>query len=368
MFLMSLVEQTPAVAAPLPHLAIGSVQIGFPVVQAALSGYSDMAMRVIARKLGASYSLCEVVLDQTVLTAGKKLKKRFMQVDPGEHPVAGQLMGSDPTEFAAAAKELVAAGFDVVDINFGCPVKKVLGRCRGGFLLSTPETALEIVSRVREAVPPHIPVSVKMRRGLDDTQQSRDNFFTIFDGAFARGIAAATVHGRTVHQRYIGPSRWEFLREVKRHAGTRTVLGSGDLFTAQACFDMIRQTGVDGVTVARGCIGNPWIFRQCRALAAGLPLPPPPSVHEQRDIIREHYRLAEGIYGSNHFGRQMRKFGIKYSRLHPQALEVRNAFIAVSRTEQLDEVLAKYYAEDLPGRYPPDHPDESPEATSCEAD
>src|SRR5687767_14689542 len=88
--------------APLPHLKIGNVEIGFPVVQAALSGYSDMAMRVIARRLGASYSLCEVVLDQVILQAGKKLKRRFLQVDPGEHPVAGQLMGSDPTEFAAA--------------------------------------------------------------------------------------------------------------------------------------------------------------------------------------------------------------------------------------------------------------------------
>jgi nifR3 family TIM-barrel protein len=353
---------------PLPHLKIGNVDVGFPVVQAALSGYSDMAMRVIARKLGASYSLCEVVLDQTVLQAGKKLKKRFMQVDPGEHPVAGQLMGSDPTEFAAAAKELVAAGFDVVDINFGCPVKKVLGRCRGGFLLSTPETALEIVSRVREAVPPQIPVTVKMRRGLDDTQESRDRFFTIFDGAFARGVAAATVHGRTVMQRYVGPSRWEFLTDVKRHAGSRTVLGSGDLFTPHACLDMIRTTGVDGVTVARGCIGNPWIFQQCRALAEGKPLPPPPTVFEQREIIREHYRLAETIYGSNHFGRQMRKFGIKYSRLHPHSLDVRNAFIAVSRNDQLQQVLDRWYSEDLPGRYPPDHPEESPAETSCEVE
>jgi nifR3 family TIM-barrel protein len=356
------------VPAPLPTLCIGSVHVGFPIVQAALSGYSDMAMRVIARRLGASYSLCEVVLDQTILQAGKKLKRRFMQVDPDEHPVAGQLMGSDPKEFAAAAKELVTAGFDVVDINFGCPVKKVLGRCRGGFLLSTPETALEIVSRVREAVPPHIPVTVKMRRGLDDTQESRDRFFTIFDGAFARGIAAATVHGRTVVQRYIGPSRWEFLTEVKRHAGSRTVLGSGDLFTAQACLDMIRQTGIDGVTVARGCIGNPWIFAQCRALAAGQPLPAPPSVFAQREIIREHYRLAEQIYGGDHYGRQMRKFGIKYSRLHPQALEVRNAFIAVSRTPQLEDVLARYYSEDQPGRSPPDHPDEEPSETTCGVD
>ena len=113
----------------------------------------------------------------------------------------------------------------MIDINFGCPVKKVLGRCRGGYLLSQPATALEIVSRVREAVPPHIPVTVKMRRGLDDTPESRENFFTIFDGAFARGVAAITVHGRTVQQRYIGPSRWEFL--ARGEAARRRAHGAG---------------------------------------------------------------------------------------------------------------------------------------------
>ncbi len=266
-------------------------------MQAALSGYSDWAMRVIARRLGAPYTLCEVMLDQLVLQGGRK-NRRYLRISDEEHPVGGQLMGAEPEQFGPAAAQLVEAGFDVIDINFGCPVKKVLGRCRGGFLLSQPEMALEIVSRVREAVPPHIPVTVKMRRGLDDTPQSRDNFFTIFDGAFARGVAAITVHGRTVEQRYIGPSRWEFLAEVKRHAGSRVVLGSGDLFTPQDCLEMIRQTGVDGVTVARGAIGNPWIFPQARALAAGLPLPAPPSLFEQRDVIREHYRLAEELYGA----------------------------------------------------------------------
>src|SRR5579863_6799408 len=167
-------------------LRIGGLDIGFPVVQAALSGYSDMAMRLLARRLGASYSLCEVMLDRIVLQGGKKARRKWARLCEEEHPVGGQLMGSDPAEFGPAAAELAAAGFDVIDINFGCPVKKVLGRCRGGFLLSQPATALEIVSRVREAVPPEKPVTVKMRRGLDDTSQSRDSFFTIFDGAFAR--------------------------------------------------------------------------------------------------------------------------------------------------------------------------------------
>jgi len=337
----------------LPNLQIGSVSIGFPVVQAALSGYSDTAMRQIARRLGASYALCEVVLDRVILQAKRKNRLRFLRVADDDHPVGGQLMGSDPLEFGPAAAKLAAAGYDVIDINFGCPVKKVLGRCRGGFLLSQPETALDIVSRVRECVPPEKPVTVKMRRGLDDSQESRDKFFTIFDGAFARGVDAITVHGRTVQQRYVGPSRWEFLREVKQHAGSRVVLGSGDLFTAGDCLAMMHETGVDGVTAARGAIGNPWIFSQALALARGEPLPPPPSVFEQREVIREHYRLAETIYGPNTCGRQMRKFGIKYAQLHPNSLAVRDAFIRVSTTAEWPLVLEQFYAEDLPGCYPP---------------
>ena len=129
-------------------------------------------------------------------------------------------------------------------------MKKVLGRCRGGYLLGVPETALEIVSRVRDAVPARVPVTLKMRRGLDDSPQSLDNFWRIFDGAFARGVAAVTVHGRTVRQKYVGPSSWDFLADVKRRAGDRVVIGSGDLFSAEACVAMLERTGVDGVSVA----------------------------------------------------------------------------------------------------------------------
>jgi nifR3 family TIM-barrel protein len=260
-------------------------------------------------------------------------------------------MGAEPEQFAAGALRLVQAGFDVIDINFGCPVKKVLGRCRGGFHLSQPEVALEIVRRTRDVVPAEIPVTVKMRRGIDDTAESRDKFFTILDGAFAEGVAAVTVHGRTVQQRYIGPSRWAFLTDVKRHLGNRTVLGSGDLFTPQACLDMMRETGVDGVTVARGAIGNPWIFTQTRALWEGKPLPPPPSLFEQRDVILQHYRLAEELYGPERCGALMRKFGIKYAALHPQHLLIREAFGKVKCLDDWKAVLAQWYAEDLPGCY-----------------
>lgn len=337
----------------LGDLRIGPLRLGFPVVQAALSGYSDMAMRVIARRHGASYSLCEVLLDKFIVDLKPRRRtQHHLAIADEEHPVGGQLMGADPENFAPAALRLVASGFDVIDINFGCPVKKVLGRCRGGFHLSQPAVALEIVRRVREAVPAQIPVTLKMRRGIDDTAESRDKFFEIFDGAFALGVAAVTVHGRTVLQRYDGPSRWEFLRELKKHAGTRVVLGSGDLFNAQACLEMMRYTGVDGVTVARGAIGNPWIFQQARALAAGQPLPDPPTLYEQRDVICEHYRIAEELYGPDRCLPNMRKFAIKYSQLHPRYAEVRTDFCQVKQSGGWQGVLSKWYSTDGPGIYP----------------
>ena len=334
-------------------LKIGNVEIGFPIVQAALSGYSDWPMRVIAKRLSAPYTVCEVMLDQFLVNLKeRKRTSHFLHISDEEHPVGGQLMGAEPAQFAEASLKLVEAGFDIIDINFGCPVKKVLGRCRGGFHLGQPDIALEIIQRTRDAVPDEIPVTVKMRRGIDDTQESEDNFFEILDGAFDIGISGVTVHGRTVKQRYIGPSRWEFLKRVKQHLGDRNILGSGDLFTAQDCLDMIEETGVDGVTVARGAIGNPWIFQQARALAAGQPLPEPPGLLEQKEIIREHFRLAAEVYPENRVGPIMRKFGIKYSILHPNYKEVRAEFVKIRDGEEWERVLNRWYSDDVPGVHP----------------
>ena len=350
------------------NLRIGNTAIAMPIVQAALSGYSDWPMRVVARRLGAPYTLCEVMLDRFVVEVSKGGKARqYLHVTDEEHPVGGQLMGADPDDFAPATTRLVEAGFDVIDINFGCPVKKVLGRCRGGFHLSQPNVALEIVSRVRDAAPIDVPVTVKMRRGIDDDAESRDNFFEILDGAFDRGVAAITVHGRTVRQRYNGPSSWDFLRHVKQHAGERTILGSGDLFSAANCISMLEETGVDGVTVARGAIGNPWVFAHAAALLRGEPLPAPPTLHAQREVIRTHFDLATGHYGSKRAGGLMRKFGIKYARMHPESVKVRDAFVAARTPEEWHAVLDRHYRDDLPGQHPPALPEaaETPGAEGC---
>lgn len=351
---VSVADESPEYAVPeLRNLKIGPLDVGFPVVQAALSGYSDWPMRLLAREHGASYTLCEVMLDQFLVTMRDRSKnKHFLYNSPDEQPVAGQLMGAEPEQFALGAQRLVDAGFSVIDINFGCPVKKVLGRCRGGYHLSQPRVALEIIRRTRDKVPSEIPVTVKMRRGIDDSQVSRDNFFQILEGAFASGLAAATVHGRTVEQRYNGPSRWAFLTELKQRFPSETILGSGDLFTAEDCMRMLVETGVDGVTVARGAIGNPWIFEQARALAAGESLPAPPTVHRQRDVLLRHWELAEQLYGVARAGPLLRKFGIKYSASHPQHLQVRPAFTKIRSREDWAAVLQQWYSEDSPGQYP----------------
>lgn len=323
-------------------IRLGAVAIAFPAVQAALAGYSDWPMRVIASRLGAPFTLSEAMLARFVVQIGGKRAGRLVR-PTGDGALCGaQLMAGDEPELGAAANRLAEAGFHVVDVNLACPVKKVLGRHRGGHLMGRPELAVDIVSRVRDALPPDVPVTVKMRRGLDDSLESRESFFAILDGVLRGGAAAVTVHGRTVSQRYEGRSSWQFLREVKQHAPGAVILGSGDLLTAADCVEMLRQTGVDGVAVARGAIGNPWIFRQVRALVLGRPCPQP-SLSDQREVMLEHFRLAEETYGPRRTGPIMRKFGIKYARLHPQAGEVQEAFIRVRCQEDWHRVLARWY-------------------------
>lgn len=340
-------------------LRIGPIHLDAPFVQAALSGYSDAAMRLLAREYGCPYTINEVVLDKLVTVGGKRMK-RMLAIPPGDHPVGGQLMGSEPGQFAEAAAMMVETGYDVVDINFGCPVRKVLGRCRGGFLLSVPDQAREIIRAVIDAVGGRVPVTVKMRRGMDDTAESERNFYSVLDAAFEQGIAAVTVHGRTVQQRYVGPSNWDFLAAVKRNVGDRTILGSGDLFSAEDCVRMLGETGVDGCSIARGAIGNPFIFREVRALLAGEPLPPPPTINDQRRALERHYALMAELHGEALAGPLLRKFGVRYSELHPSAHDVKMAFLAVKTQQDWRAMLDRWYGDEI--QYPPVVRRERPEA------
>ena len=322
-------------------LHLGSLHIPLPVIGAALSGFSDRPMRMVSRRFGADFAMAEVVIDDHVTRKGT-LRNRVLSVGEDDHPIGGQLMGSEPGQLAEAANQLVEGGYDLIDINFGCPVRKALGRCRGGFLLGEPENALAIVKAVISSVDGRRPVTLKMRRGFDDTPQSERDFFTILDGAFTLGVASVTVHGRTVRQRYRGPSSWDFLTRVKRHVGSSTILGSGDLFSAQDAHHMMAETGVDGVSIARGAIGNPFIYRECLALFEGRAIVLP-SIAEQREAIELQIAWSVAVFGHQMTGPRFRKFGISYANLHPMSESVRQAFIDSRSTESVMDVVRNWY-------------------------
>jgi tRNA-dihydrouridine synthase B len=348
-------------------MRIGPITLSQPFCQAGLAGYSDRAMRVVARRRGCPYAVTEALLDLILVNGGEGLR-RSIDVNDEDHPVAGQVIGSEPETMAKAARILAERGYDVIDLNFACPVKKIKNKARGGHMLKDTPRGLALLRAVRDAVPAEIPTTISLRRGFDDEPGSAERFYEIMDAAWAHGYAAVRVHGRTVEQKYLGRARWDFLREVKRRYPDRTILGSGDVFTAEDAVRMLRETGVDIVWIARGAIGNPWIFRHAAALHVGAtqdfgelsraaspqrvnPINPP-TIHEQRDALAEHFAIAMEIHGEQLAGRRMRKMGIKYSRFHPRSPDVKQQFIEVHSLRDWTNVLDRWYAADGPGVWP----------------
>jgi tRNA-dihydrouridine synthase len=190
---------------------------------------------------------------------------------------------------------------------------------------------------------------VKLRRSFDDTPEMARSFERIFDAAYEIGYAWATVHCRTVAQKYHGPGRWEFLRDLVRRRPDRLVFGSGDVWTVLDIFRMIDMCGVHAVSVARGCIGNPWIFRQARDMMAGR-VPMGPTIAEQREVLLSHYRFSEVIHGARRTGRHMRKFGIKFAQHHPRAMEVKGEFIRCETAGEWNAVIERRYGPETEAR------------------
>lgn len=322
-------------------------------MQAGLAGYSDRAMRLVARRRGCPYAVTEALLDIIMLNGGMGLKKSI-DINDDDHPIAGQIIGSVPAEMARAAVILAENGYDCVDVNLACPVKKIRNRARGGHLLSDEPTAIAILRAVREALPPAVPATLKIRQAYDNTGEAHDVCHRILQAAFECGYAAAAVHARTVEQKYAGSASWNFLRELKREFPHNVIFGSGDIFDAQDVIAMLKQTGVDGVWIARGAIGNPWIFQNARRMLAGSPADElkPPTVAQQREALLEHFLEAMKIHGEQLAGRRMRKMGIRYARFHPRAADVKHAFINVISLRDWQKALDTWYAVDGPGAWP----------------
>ena len=325
-------------------------------------------MRVVARRRGCPYAVTEALLDVIMVNGGEGLR-RSIDINDEDHPVAGQIMGSAPETMSKAACLLQQAGYDVIDLNFACPVKKIKNKARGGHMLLDVPRAVSILKAVRDALPPHVPTTISLRRAFDDSPASTDRFYEIVETAWANGYSAVRVHGRTVEQKYLGRADWRAIAEVKRRYPEKTILGSGDVFTAEDAVRMLRETGVDIVWIARGAIGNPWIFGHAAALLQGASEIPPPTIHAQRDALHEHFAIAMEIHGEQLAGRRMRKMGIKYSRFHPRHDEVKSRFINVRSLRDWTAALDEFYVADGPGVWPdPRAADEvNEDATSCEA-
>ena len=331
---------------PLRPLRIGPVEVNLPVVLAPMAGYTDLAYRKICRlRGGVEFTTTEMMLDRMVLLAPKiRRKLAIIQAQPDEHPLAAQLIGNDPDTMARAGGELCKMGFDVIDLNFACPVNKALSRRRGGYLMSDPQTAVAVTRAVCSAV--DRPVTLKLRKSHRQADDTCEAFWRIAEAGFEAGISAVCVHARSVEVKYAGPADWDFLARVKRHFGDKTVIGSGDAASPADAIEMLRRTGVDAASVARGALGNPWFFRQVRDLQAGRE-PYRPTLSQQRDNLLEHMELACRLYGPEKAPRIMRKFGIRYARLHPRPKELRMAFVEVSSPADWMNVVEKYYESTL---------------------
>ncbi len=333
-------------------------------------------MRVVARRRGCPYAVTEALLDTILLQGGKGLSNSI-DINDEDHPVAGQVIGSEPETMAPAARILHERGYDVIDLNYACPVKKIKNKARGGHMLRDVPRGSAILRAVRDALP-NATLTVSLRRAFDETPESREMLFELCDEMWRLGYAAVRVHGRTVEQKYAGRADWSIFHELRRRYPDKVLIGSGDVFTAEDAVRMLRTTPVDIVWVARGAIGNPWVFQQAKRLLAGSDgvterrsdevgdgdstsslrhpvsssLISPPTIAEQRTALSEHFQIAMEIHGEQLAGRRMRKMGIKYARFHPDARTVKAAFIETRSLREWNAVLDRHYADDGPGVWP----------------
>jgi len=321
-------------------MKIGDVELTMPFVQAALAGYTDYPMRKLARRFGCPLTLTGVMLDRIALHPKAIRQPKFHPHDD-EHPVAAQILGDDPQTLAAAAAVFERLGYDMIDLNFACPVLKVLRRQRGGFLMQKPALVRQAIRQTRDAV--SCPVLMKIRIGFDRSEAAEDDFWAICAAAAEEGVDMLAVHGRTVDQKYRGKADWTRIAEVKRRFPNLTVFGSGDIFSADTAFERLTETGIDGILIARGAIGNPWIFSELLARRQGRPTPVGPPLAEQRRVMLEHFELIRQSRPGARAVSFFRKFVPGYAKRHPERKAVMLALLAARSPEELFAAIQAHY-------------------------
>ena len=316
----------------LKPIDIGSCHVDFPVMLAPMAGVSDLAFRILCHRQGAGLVCTEMVSAKAIYYKNKGTDELMMSV-PEERPLMLQLFGSDPELMAAMAAQVEDGPWDIIDINMGCPVPKVVKNGDGSALLQDIPRIEAIVSAMTHAVKK--PVTVKIRKGfgLEDECAAE-----AARAAEVAGAAAITIHGRTREQYYSGQADWSAIRRVKE-AVKIPVFGNGDITSAQDAVRMIEETGVDGIAIGRGAKGNPWLFGEIRSYLQEGMIPPRPTAHEVGQMILEHLAL-ELSYKPEHVAvREMRKHVAWYTTGLPGSSALRRQVNEIETAAALEEMI-----------------------------
>ena len=313
-------------------LKIGNVELDSPVALAPMAGVTDLPFRILCREQGCGLMCTEMVSAKALLYKNRNTKP-LLETKPEERPVAVQLFGSDPEIMSEMALMLEEGPYDIIDVNMGCPVPKIVNNGEGSALMKNPKLAGEILSAMTRKLKK--PVTVKFRKGFNDESVNAVEFAKMAEQS---GAAAVAVNGRTREQFYSGKADWDIIRQVKE-AVSIPVIGNGDIFTPQDAGRMMEETGCDGVMVARGAKGNPWIFSRIDHYLKTGEVLPKQGPEEVKQMILRHAELLVAFKGEYTAMREMRKHVSWYTAGYPHSAALRNEINLVETMEELTELV-----------------------------
>ncbi|MBN1849051.1 MAG: tRNA dihydrouridine synthase DusB [Deltaproteobacteria bacterium] len=316
-------------------LHIGSLRLENHLIMAPMAGITNLPFRMMVKRYGAGLVFTEMV-SAMGLSLNQQKTLAYLKSHPQEKPLAVQIFGNKPHVMAEAAKIAVDAGANMVDINMGCPVKKVVKTGAGASLLKNPRLVSEIVLAVRKACP--IPLSVKIRSGWSPAAPNALDIAHIIEDC---GADAVTLHARFASQGFSGQADWSWIKRVKQHVGI-PVIGNGDILTPQNALDMKTETGCDGIMIGRSAANHPWIFRQVLQLEKGLPAPEP-GLSERRSLILEHFNLLSRATGEKGAALTMRGFLLRYAKGLPNSSRFRGNIAQVKDLQSLMTLMDDYF-------------------------